>query len=323
MNRYEGAVCPACGQAFTQADDIVVCPSCGTPHHRACWMREGHCANEEKHAQGYTWQEAPRQQEDFQEKTELGVICPRCGTNSPKDTLFCPHCGQPLGAQPAQGQAFFGGQYPPFGAQSGGPIEGVPADETIDGIPVAEVAAYVRTGTRSYIPKFFRMDRSKKKAGWNWAAFLFSPFWFFYRKLYAAGAVVLSLLMALSVAFYGPLEAYVNAYLQWGEVILQQPSNQAVIDAAMQSLQSAMPLAAVFLLLQLVLHVVCALVANRLYFKKAMGDLHALREQTLEESEYQMQIFRKGGTSLLFGFSSYLLYDLAYMLIIQLLAMFS
>ena len=33
----------------------------------------------------------------------------------------------------------------------------------------------------------------------------------------------------------------------------------------------------------------------------------------------RLQLFKKGGTSLLFGFSSYVLYDIAYMLVIQLL----
>ena len=110
LNRYEGAVCPVCGQAFTQGDDVVVCPACGTPHHRACWMREGRCANEKKHASGYTWQGAPQEKNAFEEKTELGIICPRCGTNSPRDTLFCPNCGQPLGAQQPGGYSPFGGQ---------------------------------------------------------------------------------------------------------------------------------------------------------------------------------------------------------------------
>lgn len=317
LNRYEGAVCPACGQAFTQADDVVVCPACGTPHHRACWMREGHCANEDKHSAGYTWQGAPRREQTFQEKTELGLICPRCGTNSPKDTLFCPHCGQPLGAQPMGEQMPFGGQ--PY-AQSYGCIGEVPPDEKIDGIPVAEVATYVRTGTRSYIPKFFRMDRTKKKAGWNWAAFFFTPFWFFYRKLYAAGAVVTSLLLALSVAFSGPLEQYMEACFQMNNAVMQQ--SQAAAEAAMSALRSTMPAAVLFLGIQLVLHVGCALIANRLYFKKTTGDLHMLHEQALEAEDYRLQLFRKGGTSLLFGFSSYLLYDMAYMLVTQLLARF-
>lgn len=199
----------------------------------------------------------------FEEKTELGIICPRCGTNSPRDTLFCPNCGQPLGAQQPGGYSPFGGQ--PYAQRF---VTNVPPDEKIDGIPVAEVAAYVRTGTVSYLSKFFRMDREKKKIGWNWAAFFFSPFWFFYRKLYAAGAVVTSLLLALSVAFSGPLEQYMEAYLQYAQAAMQ---GQAAAESALAALWGAMPLATLFLGLQLVLHVVCALIANRLYFKKRRG----------------------------------------------------
>lgn len=314
MNRYEGAVCPVCGQAFTQADDVVVCPSCGTPHHRGCWMRAGQCANVEKHAAGFTWQEAPQRPEESPKQPEPGVVCPRCAAASPQDTLFCPRCGQPLGAHPA------GGSMPgdPY-AQGCRVIGDVPPGETIDGIPAAEVAAYVRTGTQSYVPKFFHMDRTKSKASWNWAAFIFSPFWFFYRKLYAAGAVVTSLLLALSVAFAGPAQKYLNAVLQLNEAMQQQ--SQTAVDAALAALQGALPAAALFLGLQLVMHFVCALVANRLYFKKMMGDLHALREQTLAPADIQLQLLRRGGASLLFGFGSYFLYDMAYMLVIQLLAM--
>ena len=108
-----------------------------------------------------------------------------------------------------------------------------------------------------------------------------------------------------------------EAYLQYAQAAMQ---GQAAAESALAALWGAMPLATLFLGLQLVLHVVCALIANRLYLKKTTGDLHALHEQTLGESEYRLQLFKKGGTSLLFGFSSYVLYDIAYMLVIQLLA---
>ena len=113
------------------------------------------------------------------------------------------------------------------------------------------------------------------------------------------------------------MQQYMEAYLQYAQAAMQ---GQAAAESALAALWGAMPLATLFLGLQLVLHVVCALIANRLYFKKTTGDLHALHEQTLGESEYRLQLFKKGGTSLLFGFSSYVLYDIAYMLVIQLLA---
>ena len=40
-----GQKCPACGRNFDHDDDIVVCPVCGTPQHRACWDERGECVN--------------------------------------------------------------------------------------------------------------------------------------------------------------------------------------------------------------------------------------------------------------------------------------
>ena len=36
MIDYTGLECPICGEKFTAQDDIVVCPECGAPYHRAC-----------------------------------------------------------------------------------------------------------------------------------------------------------------------------------------------------------------------------------------------------------------------------------------------
>ena len=51
-----GQKCPACGRNFDHDDDIVVCPVCGTPQHRACWDERGECVNASRHAEGYVWQ---------------------------------------------------------------------------------------------------------------------------------------------------------------------------------------------------------------------------------------------------------------------------
>ncbi len=59
-----------------------------------------------------------------------------------------------------------------------------------------------------------------------------------------------------------------EAYLQYAQAAMQ---GQAAAESALAALWGAMPLATLFLGLQLVLHVVCALIANRLYFKKRRG----------------------------------------------------
>ncbi|MGN0651273.1 MAG: RING finger protein [Oscillospiraceae bacterium] len=56
MSRFTHKLCPVCKAPFGEDDDIVVCPECGTPHHRACWEKSGSCGVQQYHAEGFTWQ---------------------------------------------------------------------------------------------------------------------------------------------------------------------------------------------------------------------------------------------------------------------------
>lgn len=49
MSRFEGKICPVCSGRFNDGDDIVVCPVCGTAHHRECYFKMGECAFELYH----------------------------------------------------------------------------------------------------------------------------------------------------------------------------------------------------------------------------------------------------------------------------------
>ena len=91
MARYTGNHCPVCEQAFTDDDDIVVCPDCGTPYHRACWPKEG-CVHAAEHGQ-FEWRpdNAPEAEEP---------VCPNCGAHNPPGAHFCNHCGVPLPDHP-------------------------------------------------------------------------------------------------------------------------------------------------------------------------------------------------------------------------------
>lgn len=55
MALYENNSCPVCGKQFQPGDDIVTCPECGTPHHRACYRELGHCAHQALHGDGYAF----------------------------------------------------------------------------------------------------------------------------------------------------------------------------------------------------------------------------------------------------------------------------
>ncbi len=49
---HENEKCPVCDKLFNESDDIVICPHCGTPHHRDCYNQLGHCANSSRHKEG-------------------------------------------------------------------------------------------------------------------------------------------------------------------------------------------------------------------------------------------------------------------------------
>ena len=49
MANYTGKKCFSCGEVFKDGDDIVVCPECGTPYHRECYLKEGKCINDALH----------------------------------------------------------------------------------------------------------------------------------------------------------------------------------------------------------------------------------------------------------------------------------
>ena len=53
--RYSYEKCPVCEKEFANDDDIVVCPLCGTPHHRDCYKKNGECSNYDKHSEGFHW----------------------------------------------------------------------------------------------------------------------------------------------------------------------------------------------------------------------------------------------------------------------------
>lgn len=53
--------CPVCDKLFNESDDIVICPHCATPHHRACYNQLGHCANKDKHRDGFDYRAEHKQ----------------------------------------------------------------------------------------------------------------------------------------------------------------------------------------------------------------------------------------------------------------------
>lgn len=231
MARYTGNHCPVCEQAFTDNDDIVVCPDCGTPYHRACWQKVGVCMHRSEHAAGFEWQ--PEVGAGAAEAAHAAV-CPNCGNHNTPGAVRCSHCGCPLpkpgeepqnapGAapQPPQNQGPIYARNPgdvnPNAAPrndraapgphidtySSGP-DGIQRreigpEDPIEGIKAKDWAAFVGRSPMYYLMQFFRMSLTKQKVAVSLSAFLFGPAYLLYRKMWKEGLLTAVLTVVLSL----------------------------------------------------------------------------------------------------------------------------
>lgn len=221
MTRYTGNHCPVCEQAFTDTDDIVVCPDCGTPYHRDCWKKVGACMHRSEHAAGFEWQPeiGPEAVKAAHEAT-----CPNCGTRNTPGAARCSHCGCPLprseadsadAAKPEEQVPIYARDPSAVNNRSAAPgphIETYSADreggiyrweigpeDTIDGIKAKDWAAYVGRSPMYYLMQFFRMSITNRKAAVCLSAFLFGPAYLFYRKMWKEGLLTAVLTIVLSI----------------------------------------------------------------------------------------------------------------------------
>ena len=52
-----------------------------------------------------------------------------------------------------------------------------------------DVYSFINSNFNYYIPLWERIEKEGRIFSWNWASFLFFPFWLFYRKMYFCGII--------------------------------------------------------------------------------------------------------------------------------------
>lgn len=217
---YTGYECKSCGEKFTDGDDIVVCPDCGTPYHRECYNREGQCINTELHQKNVSWKS-----EQAANDNELPSKCTRCGVNLRSDQLFCDNCGTPteyfikkkgvaIYRQSAKENNDYSDLYNgnnddterinqtiyPYLINFSDPLCGFnPNEEIEDGVTMQDMGDYVSTNTHYYLPKFKLMKTGKFKMSMNFSAFLFPEFYFANRKMPIVALIIMLVKTAIDL----------------------------------------------------------------------------------------------------------------------------
>ncbi len=234
--RFKDVQCEYCKNIFTENDDVVVCPECGSPHHRACWQEKGSCANLERHEEGFEWtfpehlnpvkkstpKVLPPENTAYTFKNgESAVTCPHCGALNYGFDALCMQCKKPLysdnreftseeqeseNAAPLTGEALY-----EFFRKYGG----LRPDTEVNGHNAADNAEYIGKNSGKYIRKFAIIERFNRKFSVSIWAFILGPIWFFYRKLFREGLIFLLATLLLTAAgtycsLTEPMKVYLN-----------------------------------------------------------------------------------------------------------------
>jgi ribosomal protein L37E len=220
MEEIFGQKCMICGGVFDENSDIAVCPECGTPFHRACYKKAGHCVNTALHEANAVWQPDGKSEKAAAHET---ATCKRCGKENKPNAFFCESCGFPrdsfiktedpgereklkeeLGDTDEE-EIFYGNGVDgiimrPMREHKGDPLCGFNPEEVFDeDVTMSEIAEYVKYNTHYYLPVFKNIKRFGTPIVWNFTALLFPELYFAYRKmpLYAIGALLLRLFLAI------------------------------------------------------------------------------------------------------------------------------
>ena len=288
---YTGKICDGCREPFNDGDDIVVCPICGTPQHRSCYEKNHKCVNEYLHSTDFTWTDP----DEEKRKTEAEQAA-REEQSQPEPQPF-------VQATPQSMESVF--------------MRGVLYDpkDDIGGATVGEAADYIQNSAPRYISKFMKRKKKKGKLSWNWAAFFFAPYWFFYRKLYKAGAVFLALSVALTLATASRVEKILPTYEKWLSVSSdlydinastektsteKEQKRENLRAESIKLIKEMLPtLLAVLTVRRGIPNIIAALIANYLFKKKMLKVISLAHDASAEPNIVKYTIMRNGGVAVI------------------------
>ena len=311
---YKGHLCPVCNKAFEKGDDVVVCPVCGTPHHRDCYDELGHCFNLNRHRENYDYGRECEVNEEYSED----VVCAFCGAKNPADSKYCNACGKAVGgnydashnSQPHVDNSSYpqGGFGTPFVMD---PLGGVNPDEDLgSGVKAGEAAKFVKATTPYFIPQFKQLkDRGRTR--FSFVGFIFSGGWMLYRKMYKLGAVFTALLALLTFAdLYISVchkEAVETIGKLYNEMLTNMTANYgfnvygALGDffVSLSAEELAICIASVVIsFLMILIRVLCGIFGNRWYYKHTVKTVSKIKNSSATPHEADTTLNTKGGVNI-------------------------
>jgi hypothetical protein rflaF_12454 len=280
---YIGEKCSACDKEITSDDDVVVCPECGSPHHRECYMKENKCAHEADHISGYRWKRTaaveikpePEKRENPSVKT-----CSSCGFPNYGTSENCSRCGARLNeTHNGASEGDSSGQNMENSRNASGNIFdgdygsvlsyfGFDPKEDMGGATLEDVSQFVGSNTLYYIPIFKRMKDLGAKLSFNISCLIFPYFYFANRRMW---------LWAVIAAVINVIFSIPGALLYFAEYYKGTEGMEYFLNIIQDNLNWLSNLDIVFTMSYWIFSIVCCLFGNWLYYKFVMRSIKKLR----------------------------------------------
>lgn len=292
--------CESCHRGFDDDGDIVFCPECGSPMHRSCYTALGHCANEEKHADGFAFEAPVDKEAEEKRKQEMELL--RKMAEDQKNTRN-------------RGIFISEGEYGGFTSyETGANGEFHPAYRVIDpkekmgNYTVEEYGAVIQKKKARYIPRFFQMEDTGRKTTWNWAACFFPILWAFYRKMYGLGIALVAITCLIPLIFASSVGTYYQGYAatmtKYMMSSYEAGSEDAVVSAAEQAEKElaspkynmAIKVLDINSYIQMFISIIMGLFGTYLYKRHVEKLLQ--KAEALEDEKKAAFLKRKGGASI-------------------------
>ncbi len=155
------------------------------------------------------------------------------------------------------------------------PYGGVAPEEEIDGIPARDMVLFVGPNSHYYLPRFKMIAGKIGKVQWNWSAFFFHFIYFFYRKMYLAGALFLGAYLLIQLPMFLTLPDYIH-------YLYDALTSSSMFTTMPSSVQWYMNYSYIANFILLALGMAASLAANRIYYKKVCKDVGLLRQEWLK-----------------------------------------
>ncbi len=264
--KYTGAKCAACGEEFTDTDDVVVCPECATPHHRKCYRINGECVNRIRHGTEFNWntenRTAERTDDEFFNDKE---------NKNPEE----------IKVERIEVETI-----PEFIENS---LKIFDNDEKEkDGCTLREILDFVNRNVLYYMPVFARIRNMGSSISFNLICFIFPQAYFANRKMWfwalLTSFISVVLLIPMMITLLATDSPYASTYLP-ANVLEAISDNAGLINSLMEICNSA----------DLIMRILFCLFGNRLYYNFAVRSVRKIKRQSGGDITKE-QLVSAGGT---------------------------